>query len=97
MCVKRTVGGGGGVWNMPRKRRKMRCCGAMDIQFDRCEKPRRTNSMTRPLSPGRRERLGIELTINGPSRQCFSHLAPGAALAIGPQNAPLADAKARVG
>ena len=41
--------------------------------------------------------LGVELTINGPSRQCFSHLASGAALAIGLQNALLADVQARVG
>jgi hypothetical protein len=41
--------------------------------------------------------LGVELTINGPSRQCCSHLGPGAALAIGLENAFLADTKARVG
>src|SRR3984957_945931 len=52
---------------------------AMDIQFDRCEKPHRTNSKSRPRGRRGGTGWGVELIINGRSRRFPSHRAPGAA------------------
>src|SRR6185312_9557382 len=70
---------------------------AMDIQFDRCEKPHRAMSRSWPRERRAARMLGGELTISGPSRKCSPHLPPSPPSTAGPQNALLAGPRARTG